>query len=390
MAHIVEFKVEGLAGRKDAYAQKLDRHINIFFGPNGSGKTSLLKILHSAMSSDSSILRKTPFRSAEVKVYSVDYDTVFTRTINQDEDQKGGPSSTKRFYGGPSPEEITFHEYQLDFLRSRGPDWVTRPKKGSKVTRWHHQYLPTSRLWLTPQTLPTTKPGAFQTEEQLDLNFQSGLESLWLSYMQDVLGKVRQAQAEGLTNILKWILAPERRHLKKEDSLDANTAYERVNSFLIRQNSKEILGPKEAFHKRYSRTSVLRNVVSYIDEVELSIEDAMSPRNRLESLIASMFTGNKKVLFSDKSIDIFLEDKKKIEAALLSSGEKQILRILVEVLHGKESSILIDEPEISMHVDWQRDLVSAMRMVNSEAQLILATHSPEIMAEIDDDNIFRM
>jgi predicted ATP-dependent endonuclease of OLD family len=55
-----------------------------------------------------------------------------------------------------------------------------------------------------------------------------------------------------------------------------------------------------------------------------------------------------------------------------------------------ESSLLIDEPEISMHIDWQQELISAMTTLNSSAQIILATHSPEIMADVDDDRIFRL
>ena len=50
MAHITEFAITGLAGRTDVYSGRFNRDVNIFFGLNGSGKTSLLKILHSAMS----------------------------------------------------------------------------------------------------------------------------------------------------------------------------------------------------------------------------------------------------------------------------------------------------------------------------------------------------
>src|SRR5438552_13554874 len=68
MAHIVEFTVSGLAGRKSEYSQRLNRDVNIFFGLNGSGKTSLLKILHSAMQNDGSILRSVPFTRAVVTI----------------------------------------------------------------------------------------------------------------------------------------------------------------------------------------------------------------------------------------------------------------------------------------------------------------------------------
>ena len=56
MSHVIEFYVEGLAGKEKGFGHKLNRDINIFFGLNGSGKTSLLKILHSALSTDTALL----------------------------------------------------------------------------------------------------------------------------------------------------------------------------------------------------------------------------------------------------------------------------------------------------------------------------------------------
>ncbi len=43
-----------------------------------------------------------------------------------------------------------------------------------------------------------------------------------------------------------------------------------------------------------------------------------------------------------------------------------------------------------MHVDWQRSLINAMRELNPEMQIIAATHSPEVMAEVSDKNIYRL
>ena len=75
---------------------------------------------------------------------------------------------------------------------------------------------------------------------------------------------------------------------------------------------------------------------------------------------------------------------------LLSSGEKQLLRLLIECLGAQGDCIVIDEPELSLHIDWQNDLIEAMRVVNPNLQIILATHSPEIMDDFDDKNIFRL
>lgn len=65
----------------------------------------------------------------------------------------------------------------------------------------------------------------------------------------------------------------------------------------------------------------------------------------------------------------------------LSSGEKQILIILTTVLiqGGRETIMIMDEPEISLHFDWQRRLIEDVRSLNPHLQLILATHSPAVV-----------
>ena len=65
----------------------------------------------------------------------------------------------------------------------------------------------------------------------------------------------------------------------------------------------------------------------------------------------------------------------------LSAGEKQMLILLLNTLGQKkeECIVLWDEPELSMHVDWQRVLIKVMREINPNMQLILTTHSPFIL-----------
>jgi ABC-type multidrug transport system ATPase subunit len=64
----------------------------------------------------------------------------------------------------------------------------------------------------------------------------------------------------------------------------------------------------------------------------------------------------------------------------LSSGEKQILIILLTTLLSdrKEYILLLDEPEISLHIDWQRTLIKSIRQINPNCQIIIATHSPSV------------
>lgn len=83
-------------------------------------------------------------------------------------------------------------------------------------------------------------------------------------------------------------------------------------------------------------------------------------------------------------------EDRKIGLRSLSAGEKHLLFILLHALMAEGSSLLLDEPEMSMHIDWQRELLQAIKELNPRAQVIAATHSPEIMANLPDDKIFKM
>lgn len=67
----------------------------------------------------------------------------------------------------------------------------------------------------------------------------------------------------------------------------------------------------------------------------------------------------------------------------LSSGEKQMLVILLTVLVEdlQPCVLFMDEPEISLHIDWQQRLIGLIRELNPNAQIVLTTHSPAVIMD---------
>lgn len=70
---------------------------------------------------------------------------------------------------------------------------------------------------------------------------------------------------------------------------------------------------------------------------------------------------------------------------VMSSGERQLLTMLYAVnkMSGN-SAVLIDEPEISLHIDWQEELLEKMMEQLGDRQVIVCTHSPSIAADFDE------
>jgi len=103
-----------------------------------------------------------------------------------------------------------------------------------------------------------------------------------------------------------------------------------------------------------------------------------------EILVNEAFKETGKVLDnnSDK-LRFIIDEKTAIDADKLSSGEKQLLIILLTVLleDGQEYVLMMDEPEISMHISWQYKLIDMILQLNPNVQIILTTHSPMIFSD---------
>ena len=69
-----------------------------------------------------------------------------------------------------------------------------------------------------------------------------------------------------------------------------------------------------------------------------------------------------------------------IELEMLSAGEKHLLYILLTVflMDDKPTVLLMDEPELSLHIEWQEKLIKSIRLLNPKCQIILTPHSPSV------------
>ncbi len=82
-----------------------------------------------------------------------------------------------------------------------------------------------------------------------------------------------------------------------------------------------------------------------------------------------------------------LQRKHSDEVQSLSSGEKQIVALIGSLIftpsNVRPEVIVIDEPELSLHLTWQEIFVDAILKAQPNFQFILATHSPSIIAKIE-------
>lgn len=129
----------------------------------------------------------------------------------------------------------------------------------------------------------------------------------------------------------------------------------------------------------------LSEIIMKAGKVDMSDMKKIYAQNELFiEIVNKAFASTGKVVNTEQSKLEFkigedvLENNKR-----LSSGEKQFLIVMLTVLlqREEESILIMDEPEISMHLDWQRSLLSNIKVLNPQCQIILATHSPGVIMD---------
>ena len=122
-----------------------------------------------------------------------------------------------------------------------------------------------------------------------------------------------------------------------------------------------------------------------IEELQQGNTDAAQhlsePKKRFQDIVDELFeeTG-KKIVRTENEIR-FSQIGETLVPYQLSSGEKQMLAILLTVLveDNHPYVLFMDEPEVSLHIEWQKRLIELILELNPNVQIILTTHSPAVI-----------
>lgn len=115
------------------------------------------------------------------------------------------------------------------------------------------------------------------------------------------------------------------------------------------------------------------------------VESLYANKNLFKQLVNEAFaeTGKEMIMRDGKLGFLIKSTDTVLSLYQLSAGEKQLLHILLTVLmeQRQEYILLMDEPEISLHVDWQSKLIRNILLLNPKCQIVIVTHSPSLIIE---------
>ncbi len=129
----------------------------------------------------------------------------------------------------------------------------------------------------------------------------------------------------------------------------------------------------------------------YVEDTarKLGVLDNLARRTQiLVENINGKFAHKKILIDRDKGLVARTDDGQTLELDALSSGEQHELVLLYDLLFRVKPNtlVLIDEPELSLHVNWQKsflpDLIKVVEATGYD--VILATHSPFIVGDRSD------
>jgi predicted ATP-dependent endonuclease of OLD family len=104
-------------------------------------------------------------------------------------------------------------------------------------------------------------------------------------------------------------------------------------------------------------------------------------KKRFQDIVDDLFKDTGKKIIRTENEIRFSQIGETLLPYKLSSGEKQILAILLTVLVEDQQPyvLLMDEPEVSLHIEWQKQLIDLILELNPNVQIILTTHSPAVI-----------
>ena len=188
------------------------------------------------------------------------------------------------------------------------------------------------------------------------------------------------------------------RQIKTELDIDLkiiNNSFTSYQLNLRKEESKQVVEIESEIQKLSQEESAdsqdlqkLRDNIRKINDIR---EELNKDKNTFSQIINNLFENEdfpelNKILDFDQNNHIIFKksNEQTVRLDQISSGEKQVILILLTVLlqENKPTILLLDEPEISMHLKWQIQLIDYIQILNPNLQLIVATHAPGIIEKM--------
>ncbi len=401
----------------------MDDRITIIHGPNGFGKSTLLKMMEGVLKSRYSEIRAIPFDEFTLFFQGGAFIKIIKEAPQEDSLQLvyslGADEHTIKLDLGIDSEGLDFPvdaiEEWIPELSQVGPqNWVHVPTGNvlglRAVLERYEGHLPDyGNIILEPEELRYLRSSVnvrmIETQRLSSRSYQQRNHRISVRRYRTLrTRRAVSAYSEELSEAIEVKLAE---YATLSQSLDRTFPFRLIEhsaqSGLTKDEIDQALGELEKKRSQLRDVGLLEreedvsmleeidettmNVLSvYIEDTreKLGIFDEMAAKiELLRNTVNSRFRYKQMSVSKEDGFIFTTADGKVLPPVSLSSGEQHTLVVLYELLFKVKpnSMILIDEPELSLHVEWQVNFLAELQKITELASLdvLMATHSPDII-----------
>ncbi|MGW5396525.1 AAA family ATPase [Streptomyces sp. NPDC003952] len=418
MRDIAQVEIKGLFGYIDHFVKfSTNSPITILTGPNGSGKTHLLRVLHAVATFDLEELASVDFREVRIDFR----DNRALKVIRQGQNEN--THSLK--FSGRIPPSRNFKTLTVEHTRDEDnnpttPPWVVQLPSGDWYdTRTGRQIPPETakRRFNAPEHLANLKTvrepwldkfydnasAILIDTQRLDNSDPKGStygrgvsrhpQSRVQQYSGQVAAQVSEARRTSLNESLDADQSFAARMLRAGETnvqeKELKERYQRIADQHAELHASGLsVAPVDVAFPDQKTTAIQRSILNvFLDDWERKLQPLLPIHEKLRLLrkiVESKFTGKALELTPQGRLRFrSTHDSKLLPMHALSSGEQHLLAVFTLLLFSSKRGtlVLVDEPEISMHAAWKHAFLEDIEEVAriSDLQIILATHSSSII-----------
>ncbi|MDD5180060.1 MAG: AAA family ATPase [Gallionellaceae bacterium] len=423
---LTRIQIDGLWGSV-AFDKKIDENYNFIIGKNGTGKTTIINLVAAALTADFERLDKIDFDL--IKLTLKEQGKKSSCSVIVKKIQKEGLPYFDISYQIKLPGSKEAIIFDLDKLAEERHFRGLPPRMVREQRLRNRRYVDLDRqlnqiakvCWLSVNRATVDYRNDPRADERVQTSpvdqklesMSNRLVRLFSQINARIAVETSQFQKNSFLNLLE--IGTHKELEKAVSSLKPESEKEAVQKALIefgvgyeasKRTTEELyelfVPAREKFlgkggislQELFSLSAALRAKALVQNHFKLQEQKQalFKIKDAFLTVVNDLFQPRKKISISDRNeLQVNLPDGRPISIFELSSGEKQLLIILGEALLQEEAAAIYiaDEPELSLHVEWQEKLVPSIKRVNPLAQIIFATHSPDIVG-VFQDKIFDM
>ncbi len=388
---IKSFTIKGLFGLYDLHIP-FESDTKILIGENGLGKTQVLNILYYTLTKQFERLNEFNFQSLEIELSNKkiiflnknDIDTIINVRQNH-EIHNGIRIARRKVRYLADSTKIIFPVYPEDDEKEKNISKLLNDEIG----KYRVLHLPTYRRIEEDLRNLGYNDENFHINDEDPRLIHFGMEDVEQRFNQ-LTQEIERKSKEGLSKISSEILSQlvnglpktNKKFLESVDENDIDIILARVGDGIKKKDQeriKDIVATKEIQDKDQSLLFFLDKLINVYDEQRELDNSIKTFRD-----ICNKYLVNKKLIYDESKIEIYVRadgSDSPLDLKDLSSGEKQIISIFSRIyLSGSEEEfiVLFDEPELSLSIFWQKQLLPDIYNSGKCRFLFAVTHSPFI------------